>query len=168
MPHYLSMTAQSKAGGSHQSHSLRVTAVMRFFLALVCALTLYADAAPAGAQQARQPGAVFKNCPNCPEMVVIAPGSFTMGESGYSRETPLHSVSIGYSFAVGRYDVTFDEWEACVADGFCSGYRPDDHGWGRGRRPVINVTWDQAREYVFWLGKKTGKQYRLLSESEFE
>jgi formylglycine-generating enzyme required for sulfatase activity len=69
---------------------------------------------------------------------------------------------------VGRYDVTFDEWDACVADGGCSGYKPDDHGWGRGRRPVINVTWNDAQQYVLWLSKKTGKHYRLLSESEFE
>ena len=64
--------------------------------------------------------------------------------------------------------MTFDEWDACAADGGCNGYRPPDQGWGRGRRPVINVTWEHAKAYVAWLSKKTGKTYRLLSEAERE
>jgi formylglycine-generating enzyme required for sulfatase activity len=64
--------------------------------------------------------------------------------------------------------VTFDEWDACVADGGCLGWKPSDEGWGRGRRPVINVSWDNAKAYVEWLSKKTGKAYRLLSEAERE
>ena len=64
--------------------------------------------------------------------------------------------------------MTFDEWDACVADGGCNGYQPSDEGWGRGRRPVINVSWDDAKAYVAWLSKKTGKTYRLLSEAERE
>jgi formylglycine-generating enzyme required for sulfatase activity len=55
-----------------------------------------------------------------------------------------------------------------LADGGCNAYRPDDHGWGRGRRPVINVSWDDANAYVAWLSRKTGKNYRLLSEAERE
>ena len=62
--------------------------------------------------------------------------------------------------------MTFDEWDACVADGGCNGYKPDDQDWGRGRRPVINVSWDDAKAYAAWLSKKTGKTYRLLSEAE--
>ena len=77
-------------------------------------------------------------------------------------------VRIGERFAVGKYEVTFGEWEACVAGGGCGGYRPDDRGWGRGDRPVINVSWEDARGYVRWLSRKTGKTYRLLSEAEWE
>lgn len=141
---------------------------MRHCVVFVTALLLSLGLSPADAQQARQVGTVYRDCPSCPEMVVIGPGSFTMGEVGHTRRTPLHKVTIGYSFAVGRYDVTFDEWDACVADGGCSGYRPDDHGWGRGRRPVINVSWDDAQGYAAWLAKKTGKHYRLISEAEWE
>lgn len=116
---------------------------------------------------------VFKECPSCPEMVVVPAGSFTMGspesEQGRSgNEGPQHRATIGKSFAAGRFAVTFDEWDACVADGACGGYRPDDRGWGRGRRPVINVSWNHAEAYVAWLSRKTGKQYRLLSEAEWE
>jgi formylglycine-generating enzyme required for sulfatase activity len=106
-------------------------------------------------------------------MVVGPAGTFMMGspasEPGHSTdEGPQHSVTIGKPFAVGRFAVTFDEWDACVADGGCNGYRPSDQGWGRGRRPVINVSWDGAKAYVAWLSHKTGKTYRLLSEAERE
>jgi formylglycine-generating enzyme required for sulfatase activity len=68
---------------------------------------------------------------------------------------------------VGRFAVTFDEWDACVADGGC-GHRAVDKGWSRGRQPVINVSWNDAKGYVAWLSKKTGKTYRLLTEAERE
>ena len=71
-------------------------------------------------------------------------------------------------FAVGRAAVTFDEWNACVAEGGCNAYRPGDYGWGRGKRPVINVSWNDAQAYVKWLSAKTGAPYRLLSEAERE
>ena len=77
-------------------------------------------------------------------------------------------MTISQPFAVGKYEVTFAEWDACVADGGCGGHRPEDSGWGRGRRPVINVSWDDAKAYVRWLNRKTGKQYRLPSEAEWE
>jgi len=101
-------------------------------------------------------------------MVVLPRGSFTMGspsneEGRDSDEGPQHRVTIGYDLAVGKYEVTFDEWNACVGDGGCRGYRPNDQGWGRGRRPVINVSWDDAKAYVTWLSRKTGQRYRLLS-----
>jgi formylglycine-generating enzyme required for sulfatase activity len=71
--------------------------------------------------------------------------------------------------AIGRFEVTFEEWEACVADGGCSGYLPDDLGeWGRGRRPVIFVDWNDVHVYVEWLSAKTGARYRLLTEAEWE
>jgi hypothetical protein len=71
-------------------------------------------------------------------------------------------------FAVGRFAVTFDEWDRCAADGGCDGYRPNGRGWRRGQRPVINVSWNDAKAYVEWLAKKTDKPYRLLSEAEWE
>ena len=85
-----------------------------------------------------------------------------------SDEGPQHRVTFARQFAVGKFAVTFDEWDACVADGGCNGYRPTDEGWGRGKRPVINVNWNDAKAYVAWLSQKTGKTYRLLSEAERE
>ena len=124
-------------------------------------------------EKALKPKDTFKECANCPEMMVVPAGSFTMGsptsEPGHSAEEgPQHTVTIARQFAVGRFEVTFDEWDACAADGGCNGYKPSDEGWGRGRRPVINVSWDDAKAYVAWLSKKTGKSYRLLSEAEYE
>ena len=120
-----------------------------------------------------RPGRVFRDCAECPEMVVIPAGSFMMGspageEGRYVNEGPVHRVTIAAPFAAGKYEVTFEEWEACVAGGGCGGYRPGDSGWGRGRRPVGNVSWEDGKEYVEWLSKKTGTEYRLLSEAEWE
>ena len=98
-------------------------------------------------ERERSPGGKFRDCPQCPEMVVVPGGS---------------------PFAVGVYEVTFDEWEACVNDRGCGGYRPDDRNWGRGNRPVLNVSWNDAKAYVEWLSRKTGKEYRLLSDAEWE
>ncbi len=118
----------------------------------------------------RAVGEIFKDCAQCPQMVGVLPGSFAMGSSIYegSDEGPQHVVHIGYRFAVGVYEVTFAEWDACVADRGCGGYVPDDEGWGHGNRPVINVSWDDAQSYVRWLSQKTGESYRLLSDSEWE
>jgi formylglycine-generating enzyme required for sulfatase activity len=120
-----------------------------------------------------QPKESFKGCADCPVMVVIPAGSFTMGslETELGRkdnESPQHKVTFVQKFAVGRFSVTFDEWDACVTDGGCNGYSPPDQGWGRGRRPVINVSWNEAQAYLAWLSHKTGKTYRLLSEAERE
>ncbi|MBZ0138696.1 MAG: formylglycine-generating enzyme family protein [Pseudorhodoplanes sp.] len=106
-------------------------------------------------------------------MVVVSVGSFTMGSPAselgrYSDEGPQHIVTFARPFAVGKFAVTFDEWDACVADGGCAGYTPSDQNWGRGRRPVINVSWIDAKAYVAWLAGKTGRTYRLLSEAERE
>jgi formylglycine-generating enzyme required for sulfatase activity len=120
-----------------------------------------------------KPKDVFTECDKCPEMVVARAGSFIMGSPDSEKERnkdegPQHRVMFAKAFAVGQFAVTFDEWDACVADGGCGGYKPDDHGWGRGRRPVINVSWDDAKAYVAWLSGKTRKTYRLLSEAERE
>jgi formylglycine-generating enzyme required for sulfatase activity len=113
----------------------------------------------------------FKDCVTCPEMVVVPAGSFTMGspgnEQGRTDDEVQVQVSIAAPFAVGRFAVTFDEWDACVADDACNGFNYDE-GWGRGKHPVINVNWDDAKAYATWLSRKTGKSYRLLSEAERE
>ena len=117
-------------------------------------------------------GDVFRDCPHCPEMVVVPAGSFMMGspasEEGRDRyrEDPQHRVTIDSPFAVGVYEVTFAEWDACVSAGGCL-YRVDN-GFGRDRRPIINVSWRNAQAYAEWLSRETEESYRLLSEAEWE
>lgn len=125
------------------------------------------------AEPRRQVGQRFRDCPVCPEVVVVSSGSFLMGapasEEGYDdTESPQHEVMVSQPLAVGVHEVTFAEWDACVSNGGCNQYRPDDAGWSRGRRPVINVSWGDAQEYVRWLAKETGMAYRLPSEAEWE
>ncbi len=117
-------------------------------------------------------GGEFQDCEVCPQMVVLPAGTITVGlptdELGdQMTEGPQHEVNIAASFAVGKFEVTFGEWDACFTDGGCS-YTPDDHGWGRGRQPVIRISWDDAQAYVQWLSGKTGDTYRLLTEAEWE
>ena len=128
-------------------------------------------------KRARNPGDTFRDCPECPELVVVPAGSFIMMGSPDGKrsamgsnvsailesvirvpikgEVTLHKVTIDYPLAAGVYAVTFDEWDACVSGGGCGGYRPDDEGWGRGTRPVISVSWYDAKMYVAWLSWKT-------------
>ncbi len=134
---------------------------------------LAAAAAREAERAAMVPGNVFRDCAACPEMVVVPAGSFMMGspegEEGREEwEFPRHRVTIRVPFAVGVYEVTFAEWDACVRAGGCGGYRPEDEGWGRGSRPVINVSWEDAQEYMRWLSRETGEEYRLLTEAEWE
>ena len=108
-----------------------------------------------------------------PEMVVIPAGRFRMGcvnDDGDcdDDEKPVHEVRIAEEFALGRYEVTFEDWDRCVSGGGCAGYRPDDQGWGRDNRPVVDVSWEDAQSYVGWLSGETGQRYRLLSEAEWE
>ena len=103
-----------------------------------------------------------------PEMVNVPAGEFMMGSNdGRDNEKPVHKVKIAEPFAVGKYEVTFDEWDICVKEGGCK-ESPSASNWGRGRRPVIKVSWDDAKEYVAWLSRKTGQPYRLLTEAEWE
>ena len=112
-------------------------------------------------------------CAECPQMAVVPAGSFLMGSPAgeslrFDDEGPVHRVTIAQPFAVAIHEVTFAEWDACVAAGGCNGYRPDDEDWGRGNRPVINVSWEDAQAYVTWLSQRIGQPYRLLSEAEWE
>ena len=115
-------------------------------------------------------GDIIQDCPQCPQMVYIPTGSFRMGDisgGGQSDEKPVHRVSVK-AFLMSATEVTFAQWDACAAAGGCS-YKPSDSGWGRGSRPVINVSWeDITKQYIPWLNKKTGEQYRLPSEAEWE
>jgi formylglycine-generating enzyme required for sulfatase activity len=121
---------------------------------------------------------VFTDCELCPEMLPIETGEFVMGQQPRRRERllawaglsdePRRVVAIEQPYAIGRTEVTFAQWDACVADGGCGGYSPSDHGWGRGARPVIEVSWDDAQSYLRWLSAKTGRSYRLPSEAEWE
>ncbi len=122
---------------------------------------------------AQGPGETFKECGPCPEMVVIPAGAFMMGSPASEEwrggdEGPRHRVAIPRAFALGRFEVTFAEWDACVAGGGCDAYRPPDRGWGRGNRPVVNVDRDGAKAYARWLSRQTGADYRLPSEAEWE
>jgi formylglycine-generating enzyme required for sulfatase activity len=112
------------------------------------------------------PGDSFRDCRECGEVVVVPAGSFEMGSST-EYENPVHRVTIAKPFAIGRNEVTFEEWESCVNDGACK-YRPDDRSWGRGNRPVINVSWMDAKVFLTWLSQKTGRTYRLPTEAEWE
>lgn len=104
-----------------------------------------------------------------PEMVELPGGSFQMGDldgSGTAYERPVRTVQIA-PFAIGKYEVTFNEWAPCMAAGDCE-HRPSHEGWGADGRPVINVSWNDAKAYVRWLSKETGEIYRLPSEAEWE
>ena len=105
-------------------------------------------------------------------MVVVPAGEFVMGSSSgevgrRDNEGPQRRVRIPRSFAVGVFEVSFAEWDACQRDAGCVGFG-GDRGWGRGERPAINVSWNDAQAYVRWLSQRTGSQYRLLSEAEWE
>lgn len=113
----------------------------------------------------------FSDCKTCPQMLQIEGGVFEMGsaenEPGRTPiEGPVHLVQVS-SFALSETEVTFAQWDACVADGGCS-YSPSDGGFGRGNQPVIGVSWNDAKAYIDWLSKQTGRTYRLPTESEWE
>ena len=119
-----------------------------------------------------EPLSAFRDiqAPWCPEMVVIPPDEFMMGrpegEEAYGNERPQHLVKINYWLVVGRYPIIFDEYDHFAET--TERELPIDDGWGRGRRPVINITWHDAKAYVQWLEFQTDHHYRLLSEAEWE
>ena len=126
---------------------------------------------------------ILKELDIAPEMVIVLSGSFMMGSPADEPEreswragceSPQHKVTIAKPFAVGRFAVTFDEWEAAQQDKDWQAVtgraarQPKDYGWGTGDRPVIDVDWEDAKAYTTWLSAKTGKGYRLPSEAEWE
>lgn len=116
-------------------------------------------------------GTEIRDCPKCPAMIAVPAGSFVMsyppGDSGrFQQEGPVRTVNFARPFAIGKFEVTFDEWEACTAEKQCP--KIDDKGRGRGRRPVMYVSWEQAVGYTRWLSKKTGRIYRLPTDAEWE
>ena len=121
--------------------------------------------------KAAKPGSEFKECANgCPVMIVIPAGKFTMGSAEnesdrLTSEGPQHEVTLAQPLAVSKFEVRFEEWDACVAAAGCP--RVADR-WGRGEMPAINVSWDDAKRYAGWLSQLTGKEYRLLTEAEWE
>ncbi|MGO9171934.1 MAG: formylglycine-generating enzyme family protein [Rhodomicrobium sp.] len=149
--------------------------MVRSVLALISLIILAPDASARYRPAAPESNAgahSFRDCPSCPEMVTAPAGEFLMGSPESERgrgkdEGPQHRVAFAKPFAVGKFEVTFAEWDACVAERGCT-QKPGDEGWGRGRHPVINVSWHDAMQYTAWLSKKTGKAYRLLSEAEWE
>ena len=165
-----------------------MTCYLKTLVALVVALMAAAGNSQDALSQTREAGEVFRDCPHCPLMVVVPPGEFMMGlppseEWRNYAESPRHRVTIGSPFAVGVYEVTFTEWDECAVAGGCvmagpyddeAGSPYDDAGdspYGDPsyrRRPVVNVSWDDAQSYVGWLSLETGESYRLLSESEWE
>jgi formylglycine-generating enzyme required for sulfatase activity len=123
--------------------------------------------------------AVIQDANFAPELVVLPRGEFMMGSAdgdwqADDDEKPQHRVHIEYRLAVGRYAVTFEEWDRYADDAawhrskHLEPYSPSDQGWGRGKRPVINVSWQDIQGYLRWLSGKTGQRYRLLSEAEWE
>jgi formylglycine-generating enzyme required for sulfatase activity len=132
---------------------------MKFFCSILCFISW------AGSLSAQE---IFRDCPNCPEMVALPTGSFFMGRAnGLENEKPPQKITLAKRIAISRYEVTFDEWEICVAAKACRGGL-DDHGWGKGRQPVINMNFAEAEGYAKWLSQLTGKNYRLPSEAEWE
>ena len=124
-------------------------------------------------EQTLKPKDSFKECDTCPEMVVVPAGSFTMGTPAdepyrLKGEDPQHRVTIAKPFAVGRFTITFDEWDVCVAEGGCQRRKGGDRGDGRGRLPADGIDYAEAQSYLAWLSKKVGRTYRLPSESERE
>ena len=133
----------------------------------------YAPLAKAALEELKpSPGKTFRDCDVCPLMVTVPGGNANLGageteDGARPNEKPQRPVIFGQPFSIGVTEVTFAQYEACAAAGGCSA-RPNDNGWGGGKRPVINVSWDDAQKYASWLSSKTGKSYSLPSEAQWE
>ncbi|QCC01551.1 Sulfatase-modifying factor enzyme domain-containing protein [Cupriavidus necator] len=129
--------------------------------------SLRPGAAAGGAVSATLRTGEIRDCPACPVLVPLPAGSFTMGSSASDpAEKPPHHVTIGQPFAIGRYEVTVEQWNACADAGGCQ--RVPTVADSAKNAPVRDVSWDDAQQYVAWLSKTTGKSYRLPTEAEWE
>ena len=109
----------------------------------------------------------LRDCATCPLMIAVPAGSFQMGSSTDDpSEKPVHHVAIGNPFAIGKYEVTVEQWNACVAANACQKLTPESNASKTG--PARDLSWDDAQQYVKWLSKVTGKSYRLPTEAEWE
>ena len=121
-------------------------------------------------------GEAFRDCTECPEMVWIPPGRAPQVPATTESQRWYNRFELRTPIAVGKFEVTFDEWDACVAQRGCTTVPQEgksegiifDSKWGRGRQPVINISHQDARQYVAWLSKKTGQRYGLLSQLEYQ
>lgn len=141
------------------------------FIAALCLAASTLAIPNAHAQQPRLAGSGFQDCDDCPEMVVVPAGDYGFGSPPNEFGSPYNEgyildIRFEQPFALGRYEVTFDQWEVCVRAQACT--TVDDEGLGRGAHPVFNVSWHDASAYVKWLSERTGKTYRLPSEQEWE
>ncbi|MBI3517212.1 MAG: SUMF1/EgtB/PvdO family nonheme iron enzyme [Proteobacteria bacterium] len=143
----------------------------------VAAVPAKPDVTPRPGTTSGYPAAVgqsFRDCADCPEMVVIPPGAFLMGSEHSPSEKPVHRVRVGQALAVGKFPVTVGEAERAIADVPRIGRVGSDAPWRdpgfsqTDRHPVVRMTWGQAKLYVDWLSRKTARTYRLLTEAEWE
>jgi len=137
---------------------------------VVLSAQLSADGQAELKMQGIEPGKGFKDCPDCPEMVMIPPGNFEMGSNnGTFTGKPVHRVSINRAFALGKTEVTQGQWKALMGNNPSNFQKCSDNSSTCGdRNPVESVTWDDAQAFISKLNAKTGKQYRLPSEAEWE
>jgi formylglycine-generating enzyme required for sulfatase activity len=141
--------------------------------ATVAAVDPKVSTEPARSQLVPSKVEIFRDCELCPAMVKVPATRFTMGspereKDRQSNEGPQRVVTFTRPFAIGQFEVTIADWDACVQDGGCQ-HQVDDEGWGRDKRPAINVSWeDITTQYLPWLSKQTGNIYRLPSEAEWE
>ena len=153
------------AGNNQRCHKLQQPVMNQPIIAVFALLLSFAVVAEQTARAQATPERELAG-----EMVAIPGGAFRMGDlsgEGGENEQPVRSVTVP-AFRLGKHEVTFAQWDACVADGGCNGYTPDDEGWGRGNHPVINVSWEDAQFFIEWLNSKTGGNYRLPTEAEWE
>lgn len=139
---------------------------MRIFIISILVLVFSSVSAAysrAGTMQAETAGETFRDCGDCPEMVIIPPGGFNMGsETGFFDERPVHRVTISRAFALGKTEVTQAQWRAIM------GNNPSEFTACGDNCPVEKISWHDAQEFIKKLNAKTGKQYRLPSEAEWE
>ncbi len=117
--------------------------------------------------QSVQQGNVIRDCADCPQLVAVPAGSFVKADEA-NPGTPAKTTTVDHDFAIGRYEITFDDWKKCVVERGCLAL-PDDGGWGRDRRPLIFVSYeDISTQYLPWLSKLTGHTYRLPTKDEWQ